>query len=237
MAKLRDQPPARRLTWCETRGDSTWVCARLLQRESLQQLFRSPQEGLSYASLAVEIAEGGFLDPASPAILNDLKASSWAFHANALRAVCQFAESEADFRLAWRHLREGTGDPLELARVADFEGLLRLMQRRFEESERLLDRAIQIRLKVGDRHLAGVSTLGKAVVMAQSGRLDRALEMNQRALEMLDRNRDLRMYNVAKHNLFSNLLELGHLSKPHKRFLPAHDGRLGDRVTRPRALG
>ena len=110
--KLQSQPAARRDTMVRNaRRFHSWSVCRLLQKKSHAEVFRSPQDALNYALLAVEIAEGALLPPLSPTILNDLKASSRAYLGNAHRALSQIEQAEASFRKAWQYLDEGTGGP------------------------------------------------------------------------------------------------------------------------------
>ena len=62
----------------------------------------------------------------------------------------------------------GTGDPRILAEILSLEASLRLDQRRLEESLALMDRAINLHGKLGDRPGLGKAFLQKAKILQES---------------------------------------------------------------------
>lgn len=234
LAKVVNQPAQRRETLVRnSRKYHTWSLCRLLSKESLNTLFRDPQQGLELAKLATDIAEGQYLRVSSASLLNDLKASCWTYQGNAHRALGQFPEAELAFQRAHAYLRDGTGDPIESARLADFKALLRLRQSRPEEALRLFDHAIRTFLNIGDRHAAGISVIGKGALMLLTGKPLEAMRLNRRALEMIDPDRDPRLQNIVRHNLAVSLNDLGAYQEAldEIRKLKGAHAKLGDTIS------
>ncbi len=234
LEKLMSQPPARRETVIHNSPRlHTFSLCQLLHKESVRQLFRSPAEGLGLAQLAVEIAEGAAIAVPSDSLLSDLRGRSWTFLGNALRAVSRFTDADEAFAKAKRYLALGTGDPLEVAKLAESAGQLRMMQRRLPEATRLLNRAIKLYLAVGDRHLAGGVIVTKALVLSRQGDDDGAMRLLRQSLEMIDPARDPRLHLAARHNLTSSLVRQGHFHEAatHVQALRHGHHDLGDAVS------
>jgi len=184
LTKLLEVPINRAETLVRnSRKYHTWSFCQLLKKESHQILFREPQRGVELAQLALQIAEGPFLTLASETLLNDLKGSCWTYLGNSRRAIAQFSGAEEAFSNAQRFLRDGTGDPIETARLAEWKATLRNKQRRFSEASTLFDRAMTLFLGVGDRHSAGSAMLGKAVMASDMGDAHESIRLKKRALE------------------------------------------------------
>ena len=151
---------------------------------------------------------------------------------NAHRAIAQFEEAEAAFTQAKRFLSQGTGDPLETAKLAEWKATLRMKQRRFDEASKLYDSAVRAFLSLDDRHSAGSALLGKAVLASDSGELQESMRLKRRALELIDPERDQRLHNIARHNLALDLKELGAYreSMAEVHVLKAAHARLGDTI-------
>jgi len=165
LTRLLELPHARRLTLVRnSRRFHQWSLCQLLSRESVAILFRDPQAGLEVAQLATEIAEAPHLKAPTEALLSDLRGICWTYLGNAQRATSLFPEAEASFARANAYLREGTGDPIDLSKLIEYKATLRLKQRRFPEATTLYDQAVRISLGIGDRHAAGASVIGKAIV-------------------------------------------------------------------------
>ncbi len=233
LVKLLDLPINRADTLVRnSRKYHTWSLCQLLKKESHQILFREPRRGVEIAMLALQIAEGPLLKVASEALLNDLKGSCWTYLGNAHRAIAQFAEAEDAFAVAQRLLRQGTGDPLEAARLAEWKATLRTKQRRFDEATVLFDRAIKTFLSVGDRHAAGSAMLGQAVVASDLGEAQESIRLKKRAVEFLDAERDPRLCTIARHNLAGDLANLGAFADARQevKALRAAHAKLGDTI-------
>src|SRR5262249_12532222 len=117
-----------------------------------------------FAKLALGIAN--HLDPSQygSGLINDLKARAWGYMANARRIYSDLRGAEAALIAAEGLLSEGSGDPLECARLLDLKASLRRAQRRFMEALELLDKVIGIYRRIHEVHLEGRALIKKALV-------------------------------------------------------------------------
>ncbi|HEX3128923.1 MAG TPA: hypothetical protein VH394_16440, partial [Thermoanaerobaculia bacterium] len=143
--------------------------------------------------------------------VSDLYARAAIYMGNALRAQGNLKAADWHFTFA-RHVivHNGVTDPLTIAEVDWFEGTLRKDQRRFDEAEELLLRAVTFYRLAGEECRAAypLVTLG----LLQTDRQDHrhARDVFLLALRLLDPTKDARLYCYAHHNLIRTLCLLGH---------------------------
>jgi tetratricopeptide (TPR) repeat protein len=227
------QPEQRRLTIVRNGSRfATWAVCRLLCVQSLRELFRDPPTGLQLAILATEIADHPDLRAEREPLRNDFRGSAWTYRGNAHRALSQHLEAEDAFRRARQFLGDGTGDPIESARLAEFEGYLFFHLRKYDAAETKFERARRAYLRAGDRHLAGAPVIALGMVRARLGEPAEACRLHTQALEMIDRERDPRLHAAARHNLVHELCALGSYDEAlaEARNLVVEHERLGDLV-------
>lgn len=164
-----------------------------------------------FAELGLGIAERLDQDLYGNGLISDLKARSWAFVANARRIHADFRGAEEAFRAAEELLREGSGDPLEWARLLDLKASLRRAQRRFEEALGLLDEVAGIYRKTHERHLEGRTLISKALIYEYAEQPELALPLLFDALEKIDRQKEPRLLFNILQNLTLTLVALGDL--------------------------
>jgi tetratricopeptide (TPR) repeat protein len=193
----------------------TWGVFELLLDQSREESFHDPTTAEHLAGLA--LIQVDYLDPEHYGLprIEDMRARAWSYVANARRIRSNLQDSEEGFRNAWRHLRQGTGDPLERALLLDLQASLRRAQRRFPEAVSLLRRAVQIFEEMGERHRAGRSLVNLATVHEQAGTPERAISLLYAAIRKIDPEQEPRLVLCARHNLITNLADAG-------RFLEAH---------------
>lgn len=221
LARLQAHPFERCLVLVRnSRRFQTWALCELALREAFNAGFSDPQLAGQLGELGVAIADT--LDPntyGGRRTINDLKARALATLGNARRILSDFHAAEDAFDSADAHLAEGTGDPLERARLLDLLASLRSAQRRFTEALRCLDGAISIYRRLGERHLVGCMLINKGNVLGKSGDPKQAVEVVEEGLRAVDRNRDPRRLLAAKHNLVLYLHELGQLERAEQLLL------------------
>ena len=166
---------------------------------------------LQLAELGVEVTER--LDAAvyTAAAVNDLRARAWAMKGNALRVLSDLRGAGRCLTRALKLLEQGSGDPLEEARVCEFFAALRSNQRRFDQAVRLQQRAMRLYRRSSHRERLGRAMVDLASYNALSGDRDLAIEMVQKALELIDGEHDPRTVLAARHNLAVFLQESGRL--------------------------
>ena len=97
-------------------------------------------------------------------VVEDLRARAWGRTANALRATSDLAGAEQALATAARHLKLGSGEPLEEAEHLYFTASLHRAERRLDEALRAIHRSRRIYRMVGDRHLEGRSLMCEAAI-------------------------------------------------------------------------
>jgi tetratricopeptide (TPR) repeat protein len=188
----------------------------LMVERSLAVSLQDPRRGEEWGRLALRVADS--LDAGSYGVerLEDLRARALAYVGNARRIQSDLKDADRTFRQALVHLRRGTGALFELAVFLDLLASLRRSQRRFQESLRLLRKAVSIFLELGDRHRAGRSLINLSTVLLHMGRAEECVPVLYRALDLIDANQEPRVLLSAKHNLIAVLTDIG-------RFLEARE--------------
>jgi len=162
----------------------------------------------------------GRLDPGvyGETRLEDLKARAWSYLAEARRLRADFAGAGEAFDRAHDHLRTGTGDSLERASILDLEAALRSAERRCHEAKRLLRKAIEAFLEIGEDERAALSLVHLASVHRREGELPRALALLQE-VQRRTGSADARLLLTVRHQLISTLLAAGRLMEARGLFV------------------
>jgi tetratricopeptide (TPR) repeat protein len=147
--------------------------------------------------------------PTGPGV-TDLHAKAAAAVGNALRGLGDLAGAEARFVFA-RHLitYSGVTDSLVYAEVDWLEGILRRDQRRFQESEELLVRAVALYRLAGHEHEALYPLVALGLLSFERQDYREAKEIFRAVLRTLDPAAEPRLYHYAQHNLALALCEEG----------------------------
>lgn len=210
LAELLRHPLERRLMLVQNSPRfQSWGLGELILQQVGGRVILEPREAKEAAELAVAVAES--LPPAQygAPLVQDLKARAWAHLGNANRVLSDFRSAEQCFQVAESHLARGTGDRLERARLLDLKASLRNYQGRTEEAVSLLNRAIAIYQRAGQRHLLGRALLSKGHVTMWAGELETAIALLRQGLSLVDAERDPRLVVTSHHNLAYVLNELG----------------------------
>ncbi len=207
---LEHHPLGRQLILVRNTGrHRTWAVCELLLERSHEAGFRDPAKAVALAEVAVAIAEQLPAEQYGGRVINDLRSRAWAVLGNARRIVSDLDSADAAFRCAENLLAEGTGDPLEEARVLALTAVLRSDQRRFDECCRLLDRAIAIYRRAGDRRALGRSLIRKGTALGEAGDFGGANALLRGGTELIDPDKDRRWLLAARHNEVLYLSEAG----------------------------
>lgn len=174
--------------------------------------FEEPRAADTLAGVVIEIAGGLIASAPGPygdQLLEDLAARAWAYRGNFLRIRNEHRQADEAFLRAESHLACGTGDQLELARLHDLKASLRCAQNRFAEAHELSRRAVAIFLSADEEHLAGRAMITQSKVFADSNDPVRGLEVLQRALGLIDAEREPRLSMIAEFQQTHGLASLG----------------------------
>jgi tetratricopeptide (TPR) repeat protein len=206
-AGTEHQPPLRGREGVET-----------LLRQSFALRYNDSRGMEAFAFQALTAAESLGPEEGSRAERADLQARAWAELANAFKIGEKYAEAEAAFRRARVRLRQGTGDRHLLAHLSWLEASLRTNQRRLEEARELLAGAYWLYLRLEDRHLAGRTLLSRGTVLTYEGKVAQAAGVYQKALAMIDADRDPQLALVGQQCFASTLMALGEWQEAAQRF-------------------
>lgn len=218
VTELLSHPPERReLIARNCPRFHTWGVYERLIAESWNQTFACPERAESLASLALRLSE--HLDTRyGREAVEDLRARAWAYIGNARRSRADLAGAGEAFRQAHAHLRQGTGDSVELALFLDLAASLLRAQRQFPLAMRLLRRAFNIYLSVGDRHRAGRILICMDIVYHQAGTPEQGIPLLYEAVKLIDSAQEPYLLLCVWHNLADDLTEVGRFMEAQKVF-------------------
>jgi tetratricopeptide (TPR) repeat protein len=172
--------------------------------------YQDPARMLHLANLARLAAEACSVEAAgSEPRQADLRAQAWRQYGNSLRVLGRLLEAEEAISIARHHLETGTRDPLLRARFFTQTVSLRLAQRRFDEAIDLAEEAGQIYTELGDDHALASTLVQKAIASLYSGEGEESIRILNRAIPLIDAERDPNLLLSACHNLVRSYIELG----------------------------
>jgi tetratricopeptide (TPR) repeat protein len=203
-----------------------------LTTESYRLGPESAGRAVRLARFAAEVA--GRLDAGAygASLLADLQSTVYTHLGTVLRIQGEWRLAEDAFARASTFLQQGTGDPVNAARLSLCEASLFGSQGQMEKCRHLLDRTTALARRVGDCHLEGSALLMRVFFEHGEVELDQVLAMLRTGLKLIDQDREPRLVIIAWHNLVLTLADLGHYTEA-RRLLPqvrelhaAHGGRL-----------
>jgi tetratricopeptide (TPR) repeat protein len=185
------------------------VIRHLLDRSN-EVRYENPRKMLHLALLARTAADACSAETAGgKEQLADLRSGAWGQAANALRVNGQIVESEEALTIAFRSWERGTGSPKIRARLLAILSSLRSLQRNFAESLEVAEEFEKIYIGLGEKHQLGGALVSKAVLTLRSGDAESAVEILHRAIPLIDRLEDPRLFLMAHHNLACCYIDLG----------------------------
>jgi tetratricopeptide (TPR) repeat protein len=188
------------------------VCDLLLE-QSFAQGFPDPALAIELAGLAAGLSDhldAGFY---GRSVVQDLRTRAWAHLANARRLASDFVGAEQALATAEAHLKGGSADPLEEARVLDFKASLLSDRGRFEEAAALIEIVLEIYTEIQDTHRQGRALISKGVFLGYAGRPAEAVDLISDGLALIDQDREPRLELMARHNLAWFLNDCGRSSE------------------------
>jgi tetratricopeptide (TPR) repeat protein len=184
----------------EPRYANPAVCDRLIEA-SFEAGFDDPARAVALAELAIELSDRIDAAVYGRALALDVKARAWAYLGNARRLNSDRRGAEEALALAQSLSSEGSGDPLEQARILDLKASLAADRGRFEEAIELLDMVIDIYGEIRESHRLGRALLSKGVVVGNQGDPAAGAALIRESLAHLDRESEPRLLLWASHNL------------------------------------
>jgi tetratricopeptide (TPR) repeat protein len=168
-----------------------------------------PHQGVEVVALALVVAER--LDPeelGGVKVHEDVLAGAHAALGNAKRIASDFEGSRTALNEAWRHIEQGTGNPLCQGNVISLEASWMIDMGEFEMAETSLEEALALYRSVEDRHHEGRVFIQMATAI---GYVDpaRGISHLRSALPLINRKREPRLELYAEHELAWFLADLG----------------------------
>jgi tetratricopeptide (TPR) repeat protein len=180
--------------------------ARMLLEEARKNVPAQPITVLELAEVAYAIL---LRTPERPGI-NDLMVQAAGLRGNALRATGKLQEADERIAGARSFIRMGgVTDPLVVAEVDWFEGVLRKDQRRFREAEGLLIRSAALFQLAEGKTEAARALLSLGAMYSSQQELQKAAEVTKAALQNLSPETEPQLYLSGRHNLTLILCETG----------------------------
>ena len=170
---------------------------------------QDPQATLRFAGLARCAADRLSPKEFGEKAVADLRALAWAELGNAYRICDDLAGASRAINRAvyWSH--RGSRSSLLLARIADLLASLLAAQGRFPEALELQFLVHQAHQRDGRRHLAGRALVSAGRMYGWYGSPGRALLLLNRALDLLDQDRDPALVSQLLLGMLDLLTELG----------------------------
>ncbi len=187
-----------------------------LRAESLEEAHRDVARSIEFAELAAEVADCLSTRFYGSRIVADARALAWAMVGNSQRVAGELFAAERSFHTASDLLEGGTGNPTEVAELQMLLASLRMEQAQFKEAIRLLDSAAVTYRQLGlsQSEARAIFKIGTAAILA--GEPERALELFDGCLELLDPEKNAKMVLFAHHNIAHALLDSGAAEEAHQ---------------------
>lgn len=203
-------PAARQWTLLRNSGrfDSWSFCEQLLDA-GFEAIYDDPHRALDLCRMGVLVAERLSAGSYGERLVEDLRARAWGRTANALRATSDLVGAEQALATAARHLKMGSGEPLEEAEHLYFTASLRRAERKLDEALRVIHRSRRIYRMVGNSHLEGRSLMCEALIRDLRGEVDESIACCRQARVQVEPERDRRLALAAHHNLAWQLMVAG----------------------------
>lgn len=172
--------------------------------------FQDPARMLQLAGLALLAADACPVGAAgSEQKQADLRSQARSQYGNALRVLGRFREAEDALATARRYLKAGTHDPRLRARLCSQIASLRMAQRRFSEAIDLNEEAETVYSEIGDDHEIASTLVRKAISLLYGGEAEEAIRTLNRAIPLIEPDRDPHLLLGACHNLVRCYIDLG----------------------------
>jgi tetratricopeptide (TPR) repeat protein len=175
---------------------------RLLVDRSHALRYKDAAEMLHFADLARIAAEGCSPEQVGGEMrLWDLRTKAWGQLSSALRVSNRAHEAEKALTTAREYREQGTGDPLLRAWVLERVSSLLVFQGQFSAAIETYEEAGQIYEELGESNrLAGIM-IYKAIAFIYAGETERAVQILNQAIPMIDPEEDPHLLLAACHNL------------------------------------
>ena len=194
-----------------------------------------PQLMVHFAVLATEVSQrldARELD--SPARVTDFQARAYAELGNAYRVANQPYQASLILNRARRLFERGTRDEFLEVRLLELEASLAADRREFGRASASLVKVADFYSRQNDPHLVGRTLVMMGLYAGNKGDLERAVELLEKSLDLIDSKREPSLACAAAHNLLVFLIDGGRfrdakkLRLAHSRHLVNPGGRINE---------
>lgn len=203
LAELRSLPESDQLAWVSAgRRYANSGLVEILIESSHAIRYRDIQEMVRLADLAREAAEVCTVEDAgSPSKLADLRGRAWGHFGNSLRVCGEAREAGEALATSQRYISEGTGDPPLRARLLEQQSSLRMLQGSYPHAIELAAEAAVIYQEIGQMHEFASALVHNAIACHYAGDSDEAVAILNRAIPLIDHEKNPHLLLAACHNL------------------------------------
>jgi tetratricopeptide (TPR) repeat protein len=186
-----------------------WGLCHLLLKKSQEAVFEEPERAIDLAELADRIAD--HLGPVYDVNwILDLRTQIFSHLGNARRVLGELRSADAAFRKAELcAAKSTTGNRLVLADLLSLKGSLRRAQRRLAEALDVSNGAFRIYREEGHPQGIAKTLLQRAKLYEETGALDKAIEILERAAQEIDPAEQPRIFAYSRFNLVVCLIHVG----------------------------
>jgi tetratricopeptide (TPR) repeat protein len=185
----------------------------LIQRSEALR-FRSPEQMFHFALLARLAADAcAAAEARSTARLADLRARALGQLGNAFRVAGKLDEAEATLDGAQEYCAHGTGDPLLRGQLLQKAGVVCIYRRKLDEALDWLSDAGLIFNRLEALDDLAATHIHKAIAYVYRGNPEKAIELLDRALLLIDGDEDPLLLIAARHNYVRCLIDLGQIEQ------------------------
>jgi tetratricopeptide (TPR) repeat protein len=212
--QIRDLPPGRRSLMLQTQEFQTLGLVEHILGESSRTAPGEPKKAIELAQVALELLDALLPKAYGECLLADYRARACGTLANARRIAGDFVGARDMLEAGFDLLLDGTGDPLEEARLLSLKASLEIEIGEFEAAIRTLEKAASIYASVSDSHLLGRTRIKQAralVELQPEAALPRAAE----GLSLIDPS-DARTHLSGVH---TTIMALNALGRPYEAFM------------------
>ncbi len=209
-AELLSTPPGERLEKVEKDPRfHSYLLAEMLLERSREAWMDDANRATEAAELALEAARRLNADFYGSGLKEGLELRAWSYFANGLRLKGNLTAAEAAFEHVEVLLESAILDVYERAEALSLKTSLLRDQNRFEEAGKLLEEISAIYTEVGDRRKVAQTHILQSMTLAAMGSVEPAIAHLQHCLELIDENREPRLFSCALANLAVYLEQAG----------------------------
>ena len=206
---LREPAPLRRPRIADGEKFHSLKLCQLLLARSRDAWLLDPAAALEMADLGVEVALHLESGRYGSSLVEDSRALAWSYLGNTLRITSDLWRAEQALRQAWYHHTLAGEDAYTEAQLFVKTSSLREAQGRYEEAERLCDKAIRLYREAQDSQLEGDAWIIKGHILAHQEKYAESSLATREGLDRIDPVENPMLLMAGTHNFILSLAGIG----------------------------